>query len=828
MKLSFRLASFFLVAVLLCACHPSSSLEPGVSKTLAVDRKSRLDSLRYDLTFQLPAAKEVPVEGSVIVRFRLNKVGDVALDFRCGEFIHSMAVNGRGADDLSIADEHILVPKRLLHRGGNSIEVHFTAEDQSLNRNDDYLYTLLVPDRARTLFPCFDQPDMKALYTLTLLTPDDWVAISNTKVVSEDVNDGLKTTRFATTEPLSTYLFSFVAGHFQQTTYEAEGRLIGAYYRETDPKRLAQLPEIFRLVEASLRWQETYTGIPYPFSKYDFIVLPGFQYGGMEHTGATLYNDSRIFLSEGAGLDGELNRAELIAHETSHMWFGDLVTMRWFDDVWTKEVFANYYAAEITRELVPDADHEAVWLRTYVGAALSQDRTAGRTAIQQDLDNLNHAGLVYNNIIYDKAPVMMRKLVEQMGQEAFREGIHDYLTTYAYGNASWDDLIAILNRHTDYDIASFSRVWVKEKGLPEIRLHRSGDTLCISQHDPQGRGLLWPQQFRVALGDSTLEVDMNRAEWTVVVPKSSAQPLIPNVDGRAYGVMLPDSADLRWLLDHWRKTPNAPAALSLLQENWYAKRLTDEAWCRTLLDALAKEDDQLMCTTLIDCLTPPLRVMSHTAEVESAMLTIANRTSSFACRLRLLGTLASLSREPSTAEALLQLWKEGTLPETNAMTMAWQLALRFPTQADDILATQRNRLTDADRLRQFDYISRAADSDTAKLDSLFFSLSDAANRRIEPWTASLLSLLNHPLREHQSLRYIRPALEWLPDIQRTGDIFFPGTWCNALLIGHTSPEAYDTLQSFLTTHRDLPPMLQSKIRTASYLLERENEQHAME
>ena len=178
---------------------------------------------------------------------------------------------------------------------------------------------------------------------------------------------------------------------------------------------------------ASLNWLEEYTNVPYPFAKYDFIILPGFQYGGMEHTGATLYNDTQMFLSENPTPDEELRRTQLIAHETAHMWFGDLVTMNWFDDVWTKEVFANYFAALITEPLFPQVNHQLNWMKTYTAASLSEDRTPGTTAIRQPLDNLQNAGLIYGQIIYNKAPVMMVKLVESMGKEAFREGIQEYL-----------------------------------------------------------------------------------------------------------------------------------------------------------------------------------------------------------------------------------------------------------------------------------------------------------------------------------------------------------------------------------------------------------------
>mgnify|MGYP000641246690 CR=1 FL=1 len=165
------------------------------------------------------------------------------------------------------------------------------------------------------------------------------------------------------------------------------------------------------------------------------------------------------------------------------MWFGDLVTMNWFDDVWTKEVFANYFAALITEPLFPQVNHQLNWMKTYTAASLSEDRTPGTTAIRQPLDNLQNAGLIYGQIIYNKAPVMMVKLVESMGKEAFREGIQEYLKTYAYANATWDDLIQILDSKTEQDLAAFSDVWVNQKGMPIIKFEISDKQLTIHQQD---------------------------------------------------------------------------------------------------------------------------------------------------------------------------------------------------------------------------------------------------------------------------------------------------------------------------------------------------------
>ena len=231
---------------------------------------------------------------------RLDEKQPLIIDFRGEqEQVTSVTLNG-GDIPYEVKDEHIVIASDWVAVGENRVAIAFTPADQSLNRRDEFLYTLLVPDRARTVFPCFDQPDMKSLFTLTLEVPSTWQAVANGAITQTDSTgvSGRNRISFKETEPLSTYLFSFVAGELTREVYSRNGRDISIYHRETDPKKIAQCPAIADEVFDALEWQEDFTGIPYPFAKYDVIILPGFQYGGMEHTGATLYTDRRMFLDD--------------------------------------------------------------------------------------------------------------------------------------------------------------------------------------------------------------------------------------------------------------------------------------------------------------------------------------------------------------------------------------------------------------------------------------------------------------------------------------------------------------------------------------------------
>ena len=812
-----------------CQEKPNKLYEEGISLELAQLRKEEIKDLKYNLRFSIPEQKQEAVEGEAQILFTIQKPQEIILDFReSADKVKEVNVNGQPSE-YTFLNEHIILPEGSTIEGENEVHIRFTAGNQSLNRNDEYLYTLLVPDRARTVFPCFEQPNLKAEFTLQLEVPAEWEAVSNTSVASENVINGKKHITFRPTEPLSTYLFSFVAGKLKKVEYADGERILTAYHRETDPKKVAQLDVIFEQVASSLHWLEDYTDIPYPFAKYSFIILPGFQYGGMEHTGATLYNDTRMFLSEHPTLDEELARAKLIAHETAHMWFGDFVTMDWFNDVWTKEVFANYFAACIVEPLFPSVNHSLNWIKTYTTASLAEDRTQGSNSIRQPLDNLRNAGLIYGNIIYNKAPIMMQKLVEIMGKEAYQEGIREYLKTYAYGNATWDDLIAILDAKSEEDLATFSDVWVNQKGMPHITFTNRCSQLEIRQRDPLNRGLLWPQRFQItfqgAEESTSVEVNLTGETYALTVPLGT-QAILPNTDERGYGLFIPDEQSMEWLLAHWQETTEDTARQSLLMllyENYQHRLISDKKWMDALMNGLKTEKNALIASTLCGYLGEPLQKLSNEA-LEKEIWNWTEKHPIASCRLQLIRCLISNASTPQSIEKLYDLWEKQNHPmlnERDYTNMAYELALHRPEKYEDIIKTQRERINNPDRLRQFDFISQAVTPDTLQMDAFFQSLLKAENRRIEPWAASALAYLNHPLRQPYSVKYIRPGLEVLQEVQRTGDIFFPKNWVSALLRNHKSKEAYQEVQAFFEAHPGYSPLLTNKILQAAWPLYRE-------
>ena len=815
MKIYFQYLLAAVMVALLSLNLQAVTVEKGVSRALAQYRSKNLSGISYSLTFTVPDSKQEPVSFFETLRFLWRGDEDLQIDFQgdADQLDGSIMVNGKHVRT-ELRDEHIIIPQRYLKLGENKVLIGGYSGDQALNRHEDYMYTLFVPDHARSAFPCFDQPDLKATFNLELELPAGWVSISNN-----------------TEKPIPTYLFSFTAGKFQVQTVTRGDYTLTGLYRETDPDKVAQLPIVFDQVTLSLRWMEGYTGLKYPFEHYGFVVLPGYQFGGMEHPGCIQFTDHEIFLGANPTPDEEMTRLNLIAHETAHMWFGDLVTMRWFDDVWTKEVFANFMADKISRQQFPDVNHDLAFIKTHYPLALNTDRTAGTHPIQQPLDNLNQAGLLYGNIIYHKAPIMMRKLEQEKGYIDLREGLRSYLLKYAYGNATWDDLIAELDKYApEHSARSFSDVWVKQKGLPTVTCEREENgSLLITQQDPYSRGLAWKQAFEVGYlvdGRLTGSDDVYMYDRTVAIDVPEDAVPILNLGGDGYGRFAMSEQALSvlsrfavFLSDEKCRY----AAVMNLYENYHLGNISADALLETLLTILGQETNELIASTVCsDIAALCSRIEdSQRPALEQRLLEMAQSHGLQSVRQTLLRHLGTTAVSPMVVEWLYDIWQnQGSqlLNQRDYTRMAYHLALMRPDTWQQILDTQRTRLKTDDERNEFDFVSRACDPDEAVQQQLFEALLKVENRRVEPWARTMLALLNDPTREPFSNRYLEPGLDAIEEIQRTGDIFFPGYWLSSLLGGHRSNEAREIVQTWINGHTSLMPALMNKVNENAYWL----------
>jgi len=813
------------------------AIEAGVSEQLARSRAGRLADITYRLRFDIPADEQLPIPARATIGFDLaDNATPLQLDFR-GErsSIRSLRINDAPAEIL-LASEHIVLSASGLRRGRNEVDIEFIAGDGSLNRNPDFLYTLFVPDRARTAFPLFDQPDLKARFELALVLPAGWKALANAPLAQRvELGEGRVEHRFALSDLISSYLFAFVAGEFQAITREVNGRSMTLLHRETDAAKVARnVDALFELHGQSLAWLEAYTGVAYPFAKFDFALLPGFPYGGMEHAGVIAYRASNLLLGEEPPLTELLGRAGLIAHETAHMWFGNLVTMRWFDDVWTKEVFANFMADKMVNPAFPQVDHALKFLVSHYPAAYEVDRSEGANPIRQALPNLNQAGQLYGSIIYHKAPIMMRQLELLVGEEGLREGLREYLRRYARGNATWPELIAILDVHTAIDLAGWSEVWVSTAGRPEFRLQPTADGAgqTLLQQDPAGLGRTWPQRFDLLelnphdQSVATLQVDSPR---TLLPPPAGERTAITlfNADGRGYG-LFPAGLDLLRARDRLQPVQRG-AALIATWENLLAGAIDDApGHLDLLLGIVRREQDPLLLELALAQLQYLYQSLlgdaqrSALAAATEARLWEALVAQPDNSRTKLVfDYYAALVASNERLQQLYAVWA-GTLDldklvleEDDLVDLAQILAIRLPAQSGEIVARQLANTANPDSRRRLAFIAPSLSADEAVRDAFFESLRDGKNRRTETWVSDALRNLHHPSRRAQSEKYLLPSLELLQEIQVTGDIFFPSDWLQASLGNHNSATAAQTVRRFLAQRPDYNPQLRMKILQAA-------------
>jgi aminopeptidase N len=518
------------------------------------------------------------------------------------------------------------------------------------------------------------------------------------------------------------------------------------------------------------------------------------------------------------------------------MWFGDLVTMQWFSDVWMKEVFANYMAAKIVNPAFPALNHDLRFLLDYYPAAYGVDRTAGTNEIRQPLRNLDDAGTLYGAIIYQKAPIVMRQLETLTGPDAFQDGLREYLKTYSFRNASWPDLIAMLDRRTPEDLAAWSHAWVEERGRPVIRAEptlANGriEKLVLKQADPYAaRKLLWNQRIQVAVGSidgvRLLPVHLNAARVEVTAARGlPANFVLVNGGGVAYGEIRLDPVSLAWLAKHVPDVRDELTRGSAWVTLWDALAdgdLKADAFLSLAVEALPVEKNELNVNRILAYTRGAYWQFSDTAErarlaaqLETVLRAGLDAAPSQTLKAAWFGALRDVALTPATLDWLARVWSGDErvaglmLAETDFIRLAEELAVRGVPESISILDRQVERTKNPDRKAQLVFVRPALSPDTAQRDAWFASLADVANRRHEPWVLEGLRYLHHPLRAAVSEKYVEPSLVMLREIQRTGDIFFPKRWMDATLGGHSTRAAAVTVTAFLQRQ---PPDYPERLR----------------
>jgi aminopeptidase N len=847
-------ATLFAISALTGARAPNDSLMgTGVSRALAEARAAQIRDVRYALSLDL--TERDSSRGAVTARGPGTPPGDVILDFR-GQRLGSVKVNGATIQSPSFNGAHLRIPAASIVTGENTVDISFVtkiaAAGASIIRYRDatdgaeYLYTLLVPADANQLFPCFDQPDLKAKVSLRVRTPKDWRVLANSPEASLGVaNDGGAPEHvehaFAETEPISTYLIAFAAGPWATVTSPSSKRPITMYVRKSRAAE-AEADSIINANDVAARWLEGYFARPFPFRKLDILLAPAFPFGGMEHPGAIFYNEDRFIFRERPTLPQRLGRTATIYHEVAHQWFGDLVTMRWFDDLWLKEGFATYMAAKMQASLdTASGAWKSFYLRNKP-AAYAVDETRGTTPVWQTLENLDQAKSNYGAIVYNKAPSVLKQLDFLVGPDAFQRGVRRFLNTHAYANATWRDLLAAVGAESGRSLESWGKQYILRPGMPvidqSVQVAPDGRTrIVLRQRAAQplsGKGA-WPIRTNVIVGQPDgklvrLRVTLDRDSTVVALPRGTAAPtfVFANADDYAYALVLPDDRTVSWLEDNISSVKDSFLRALLWGALWDLvrdARLDPARFTALALRELPTEtDEQIVAGVLarvgraVVAYLPPARRDSALAFVEKALRRgAADPDHPYGIRKPYLDTYIRVAGTPSALAHL-----DALLDSTDAAGAP----LRAPTRWAIVTALIERKAPSADR--RFERESRADSGSEGKRRAFvaaaarpdpevkkeYFRRYFADESLNEDWVTASLDAFNTVRQSELTRPYLIPALDSLRWIQTNRRIFFLGSWVTSFLEGQTSAESLIAVDRFLGEHPDLPRDLREKVLQA--------------
>jgi aminopeptidase N len=845
-------------------------LTPGVSEALARWRALRVREVRYDLVLDLTRHARDTVAGRVTVRFVRAGGGDAVLDFR-GPRLGGATVNGRAAPGVRAERGHVRVPAALLRDGENAIALDFAAlvapAGASVIRYRDatdgaeYLYTLLVPNDAPALFPCFDQPDLKARVTLALRVPDGWTALANGAATDSSASapsdapgptdppgaPGARTFRFAETRPISTYLIAFAAGPWQTVTRTVAGRPITLHARRS---RMAEVEadSILEQNGRALAYLETWFAQPYPFDKYDVLLAPAFPFGGMEHPGAVFYNEETFVFRERPTLTQRLARAATIYHEVAHQWFGDLVTMRWFDDLWLKEGSRpTWRRACRGRSTRARARRPRRGRRSTCATSPRRSpstRPPGTTPVWQALAHLDQAKSNYGAIVYNKAPGIIKQLEYAVGERAFQAGLREFLARHAYGNATWQDLLASVGRAADRDLAAWGAQYILRPGVPVLEAERHAGAVVVRQRPAhpevsgagawpvRGELLVWATRRGARCGarSSWDEVSVVAAGWasatrrrcsgsqTRADPATRSSPLRREARaGRAgWAGTVGDPCCARQLgRALWNLAREARFAPRASRAGEHELPAEQDERSRPFAGSACGRRPRVVGPQQGATRSYPGWSAGSRARPTTRRAPTAPQGAPRRARRRgaTPGALAALDARLDSATAA-----GAPLGAPTRWAIVTALVARDAPTAERRLAEETRRDSTSEGRRRA-FVAGAAHPDPA-VKAAYFARYFADRALNEEWVTASLAAFVAPGHEALARPYLAPALDSLAWVQRNRRIFFLGSWLDAMVASQTEAGALREVEGFLARHPTLPADLRRKVLQAADELRR--------
>jgi aminopeptidase N len=455
---------------------------PGTNLTRdeARTRAELLDIESYAVELDLDPARTTTFGSTTVIRFRSRRAGASTFADLVGADVHQITLNGRELDPAEVYADHRIRLDDLAE--DNELRVvadcHYSHTGEGLHRFVDpaddrvYLYSQMeVPD-ARRVFTTFEQPDLKAVFTFTVTAPSHWVVVSNAPTPApQAVTEGRSVWQFPATERLSTYVTAVVAGEYHevQDTYVGKhGEIPMGHYCRQSMVPYFDVTELVEVTKQGFAFFEDAFDFPYPFHKYDQLYVPEFNNGAMENAGCVTLRDEYLPRSRQATWFYE-QRANTVLHELAHMWFGDLVTMSWWDDLWLNESFAEWASHHA---LVAATSYDEAWTgftNARKNWAYRQDQLPSTHPVAADLKDLETVEVSFDGITYAKGASALKQLVAWVGEGEFFAGLRAYFRRHAFGNSEFQDLLGALEETSGRDLQSWAEEWLQTSGVNTLR-----------------------------------------------------------------------------------------------------------------------------------------------------------------------------------------------------------------------------------------------------------------------------------------------------------------------------------------------------------------------
>jgi aminopeptidase N len=605
---------------------------PGdnLTRSEAQERASLIQVHDYDIALDLTRGAETFLS-TTTVRFSATEGASSFIDAVTGT-VHSVTLNGAELDPADVADGVRIRLDSLAADNELTVvaDMLYTNTGEGLHRFVDpvdgevYLYSQFeVPD-SRRVFAVFEQPDLKAEFRFTVTAPAQWQVVSN-QPTPEPVpaGEGIATWSFEPTPRISSYITALVAGPYVVETdslVSSDGRTIplGVFARASLAPFL-DADYVFEKTKQGFAFYEEKFGVPYPFAKYDQLFVPEFNAGAMENAGAVTFAETYVFRSKVTDAIKE-RRVVTILHELAHMWFGDLVTMKWWNDLWLNESFAEYASTLATAEATEWTEAWTTFAAMEKSWAYRQDQLPSTHPIVATINDLEDVQVNFDGITYAKGASVLKQLVAWVGEKEFLAGVHEYFVKHAFSNTELRDLLVELEATSGRDLTEWSAQWLETAGVntlrPEIAVDESGAiaSFAILQTAVEEYPTIRPHRLAIGLYDFEgerlvrvdrleLDVDGERTEVPELIGRTRPALVLLNDDDLAYAKVRLDDASLAVAVEHLASI-DSPLARSLVWGSvWDSTRDAESAprdFVRLVLGNVATETESTTLRTVLN------------------------------------------------------------------------------------------------------------------------------------------------------------------------------------------------------------------------------------